>query len=778
MRNKSKVLSFVSCGVLTALFFFVVNVHSAEAQATFGVAGSTSVLNSLGYTELLGPVTFFVQSGTTQSGTIEFFIPNIAFTDISGVALVGTGGLAAATLSAVIPSAGDVIIGIPAGAGAGSTVTLSGLRISAVGAAFTTLNAAISASGNLIVAGQNSVPVVRGIASGVSITNNGGSTLLIANNTIVSTPGTYVVGETFLGAFSSTVGVLGQTNKTQIVFQVTGLPDGISLTFPSPIGSDSGTGANVIIGGGPLTITNQSTSNQVIYEYNAAAPSQAILDQFSIMPMVGITGTVGSGSALVQASLGPIGAAVPNTQFPSTAIPRYMASFTPPAPTVPTAPVIVSNLFFPVPSAVNADVLTIANTDSGTAAITAVARAEDGTLANIASNQVTLNLTGQQTNSLALTDIFGSGASAAGIAAVELTSSNHLVANSIATIGSTQFGIASPLDSSKTFLPFDSRTSADVPMLTMENPTGSDVSAQVVLLSLLGAQLATANPTVKSHGALRQSFTSLFPGTSLPLSGTISIVASGAVRTVLLNNPNSQPEETTSLAPVASATTFPYFVFGAGYDTVVTMVNSTSSATPASVSLTAYTLAGSALSSKPVILTLAPGQRQDFEFNALFGTSSSAGSVTEGYFTVSSQSTTNTLFGVAPAVYGLVRFLTGALATGVPLVANPGTQFYMTPTGETTNTYTGIAVVNATAAAVTVTLTLTSTTGTALGTTSFTLAANNGTVQLLRQFIPLSLPHDNGNLQISATGAVGVLGFRGTLNSSQLIFLRGESAPK
>src|SRR5581483_7681712 len=117
---------------------------------------------------------------------------------------------------------------VPAGAGPGSAITLSGLRVSAVGATFTTLNASISASGNSVLAGQNSVQIARGIANGFSLTVTGSPTLTVANSTIVTSPGTYVFGESFVGAFSSAVGVAGQTNKTQFIFQVTGLPDGIS----------------------------------------------------------------------------------------------------------------------------------------------------------------------------------------------------------------------------------------------------------------------------------------------------------------------------------------------------------------------------------------------------------------------------------------------------------------------------------------------------------------------------------------------------------------------
>jgi hypothetical protein len=117
---------------------------SAQAQATLQVSSTTSVLTKTGHTELLGSVTFTVSSGTTVNGRIEVFLPNITLTNTvaSGITLTGTGGLATATIANVVGDSGIIIINTPPGAGLGSTVTLSGIRISAAGKTFTTLDAA------------------------------------------------------------------------------------------------------------------------------------------------------------------------------------------------------------------------------------------------------------------------------------------------------------------------------------------------------------------------------------------------------------------------------------------------------------------------------------------------------------------------------------------------------------------------------------------------------------------------------------------------------------
>lgn len=771
--STSRPLKHIFSGLLLLFVLCVWSVHPADAQATFGVASSASVLNSLGYTELLGSVSFFVASGTTKAGTIEFFVPNIVFTDVSGVTLVGSAGLTGASIAAVVPSAGIVDITIPAGAGPGSSVTLSGIRISAVGATFTTVNGAISATGNSILATQNSVQVVRNVTSGVVISNTANSTLTIASNVIVESPGTFVVGEGFLGSFSSAIGVAGQTAKTQVVFQVTGLPDGITLTFPSPLNSDTGTGATLVISGSP-DITNQSTPNRIVYDYNATVVSSAIVDQFSITPMIGITGVVGSGNSLIQVALGPIGAAVPNAQYPSTAIPRYMEAFVPSAPTAPPPPVIVSNLAFPIPAGIDSDTFTISNTDNGAATVTAVARAENGSMTTGISNQASLNLPAGQTTSISLTNLFGNNAAPSNIAAVEFSASNHIVGNSIATAAGNRLSIPGPAAALGTYLPFDAKTSADVASLAIENTGDSDASAQIVLYSSLGATLGTAARTVKAHGVVRENLGSLFSGVSLPLSGYFSVLSSIPVRTALLSNRASQPEEMSPLTPLNSIAMYPFFVFGGGYNTVATVINSSTSLS-ALVSLNAFSPAGVALPGQPITRTLAPGERQTLDFGSLFGTA--GGQVTVGYFSVAAQSATNTLFGATPNVYGMVRISAGAFSTAVPLAADSGTQFYLTPTTETSTAYTGLALVNTSPSAITVTLELVSSAGTSVGTTTVNLAANNSAVKLLRELIPASLSHDNGRLRISSTGNLKVLGFRGTFDLKELLLLRGETTP-
>src|SRR5215471_1878593 len=103
---------YLFSGLLLGLLILVANLNAAQAQAIFQVSSSASTMTNIGQTELVGFVTFTVVSGTTQAGTLEFFIPNATLTNdaSSGISLSGTGGLATATITTVVPGGGVIII--------------------------------------------------------------------------------------------------------------------------------------------------------------------------------------------------------------------------------------------------------------------------------------------------------------------------------------------------------------------------------------------------------------------------------------------------------------------------------------------------------------------------------------------------------------------------------------------------------------------------------------------------------------------------------------------
>jgi hypothetical protein len=281
-------------------------------------------------------------------------------------------------------------------------------------------------------------------------------------------------------------------------------------------------------------------------------------------------------------------------------------------------------------------------------------------------------------------------------------------------------------------------------------------------------------PTVSAHGALRQDLASLFPSATVPLDGYVSVQGTGPLRTILLNHPNTAPEDIPSLTETSdSPQTFPFFVIGGGYDSVLTLIN-TSSNTAVQLSLTPYTPAGLAIVPHPFTQMIAPGQKQTFDFDTLFGQAQ----VLSGYVVVNLDSTLLTPFSSRPTVAGTVRLSASSSRAVVPFFSNPATQLYMTPAVETSDSYTGISVFNPTGNPVTVTFDAFASTGMALGTATVTIPAGFANVQLLRQLISNTVGNDNMLVRITASANISVLGLRGTFSGSELIYLRGETLPQ
>jgi hypothetical protein len=620
------------------------------------------------------------------------------------------------------------------------------------------------------------VQVVRAVSDGLLVDNPTAPSVTTAGNVVVTGPGTIVVREGWENAFSSAVGTAGQTAKTQVIFQVTGLPDNVALAFPASVASDTADGSFLVtLSGGAEVLTNQSTTNRVVYEFNESATSPSLLDSFSFTPQVSVTGQAGTGTAIIQAALGPIGAVTPNAQYPSTDVPRFAESFLPQANPVVTT---VTALSVPVPAAVDSQNIALSNTASAAAVITVRARGADGTLASGIVNPASLNLAAHQTSNMSLKDLFGTSASSSNVSSVEFAAAaNGLIANSIGQIGNKRFGIATPTDQILTFLPFNRLTSADVPILMLQNDNTTLVTAQISLKSSTGALLLTVSRDVQASGVLRESLTSLFStAQNVPLTGYVTVRQSTLpLRAILLNNPNSSPDQIPSLAGTStSGQTFPFFAFGSGYNSVLTLIN-TSDSQPVQVTLTIFDQFGTQLS-KAAVRTLAPAEQQDFDFGALFALGSS-NPTTTGYFSVGLDSTSTGLFSTIPVVIGALHITVGTLSSSVPFVGDSGTQYYLTPTSETTSTYTGISVLNTSGATNAVTVEAFNSAGASLGTITFNLASGGARIQLLRELIPQSLNQSNGSLRISSSGKVKVLGFQGNFDLSDLIYLRGETTP-
>jgi len=774
---------FVRSALLKAAVFILPLLWgtSAFGQATLQASSTSSTVNRTGHTELVGDVTLTVVSGTTAAGTVEIIYGRpltntvISSNSAAGVTVTGTGGLAGATIAAVLPD--GIIVNLPVGATIGASATLSGVRISVVGVTTPTLSANISATGNSVVAGQNSTRVVSQIVDTMVVDATSSTSVTFTNGVLVSAPGAFLFGEGFVRGFSGHTGTLGQTVPTQVIFRVLGLPDNVSITFPAQVAANSG--AKFTTNSGvDESLTNQSTSQRVTYLFSDASSSDFEVDNFSVTPGVSVTGPVKSGTFVIQATVGPIGAAKPDTNFPSTAVPRFDEQFLPPVEVpVPTP----TRFFFTVPNPTQSESIVVTNSSTGGASATLRARREDGSLISGTNlrGEATVNLIARQTAVFSLTQLFGTAADTNQIGSIEVESQNdQILPSSVSVLAGGSITAPSVRESTQGFLPFDRRSSTDVPLIAISTSGTAGVNVSFTLRSALGQTLGIASRSLLANGSLRVSLTGLFnmqPG-ALPLSGYVQLESTSPLRSAIYNNPSQVSDGVSGLLPVArTPMIYPYFAFGAGYNTVVSLIN-VGASVPARITMTLFRPDGTAISpSAPVVREIPVANRMDFDLAALFGTGGSG--ISTGYIVLTVQPVATNPFAGLPPLIGTVRVSTSTSSALTPLVTDPSTEFFVTPTTETAVTYTGLAITNDGSSSANVSIEVFAGNGSQLGSTTFALPGNSSRIQLLREFIPSSLSHDGGYVRISSPSGLNVIAFRGNFTSTELIHLPLQKLP-
>lgn len=320
MKIKTLLIAAVMFLGLSALAF---------GQAAVYTVSSTPIttVTATGNAEPAGDITFTQTGGTTVNTpngtiTIQYGGNNVNITSVFSNSLIGNctgdyaGNCPTVLTSSSQYSPGLLVISVPPGAITG-TFTVTGVRVQINGAGLTSLVANISATGNLISAGQTNVTVINsttgaGIAPGSvasyltgtvpvpDLTKNLGAPI-INGVTGATTGGTTVikVGEGYLGAWSKNVGVKITVSATP--------PKGVSFTFPATASSydANNTAVNSWVRGGSTsvaatgstqTISSSSTSSSslAVYYYVATDVGSTVVETLEIP----VTVTVDSTSAV------------------------------------------------------------------------------------------------------------------------------------------------------------------------------------------------------------------------------------------------------------------------------------------------------------------------------------------------------------------------------------------------------------------------------------------------------------------------------------------------
>ena len=740
---------------------------AAWAQATFSVSSTASTVIRTGHAEPLGALTFSVIFGTTDAEIIPIDLSPAVLT--SDDVVISTSGIQATGFSAMVdPDAGQVRLHVPAGVGPGTLVHLEGLRISVPASGIETLDARISTIKNRLTASSRAAQVIARAAAAIVIDPSTDSVFTYSSGGVLIDPlGHFIFSEGFAGAFS---------DGTEIIFQASALPRNTQLRFPATI--ESQTGARLRTAPvEDVTLASGAARNRGAYTFETDnGPSPTVVDVFSFRPVLERTGSVGAGTGFYQVTIGPIGAAEPTRALPSTAVPRYDELLLPALPALPTS----KTFLFPVEPGVEAQSFTVSNTADGVAPLTIRAFGEAGDLLegpDVANERAHL-LGARQTLTFDLRAMFGTSATPETVASVAIESKNDRpVATTIGATPGGAYALHSQTPVAPAYFPFDRRNPGEMPLVSVVGAGAADFESRWTLMDTAGVEQASAVREASAGGAVRDSLDALFDidAAAVPLAGYVRVESMEAqFRGHLVDNPGEGTHAMSAvLATGTSRFMSPYFVIGGGYNTVVTLINTSEQA--ADVTATAFDAAGVEVA--PGFMLRMPLQAMEtLDWTAILG---AGGGLRQGYFKLDVKPAFwPHPFVSTPQLTGTVRIEAPGSRAAVPFLNARGDEFFFTPVHSDGEEYTGLSILNDGTEDMDVLIEAYAADGALLDTAELVVAGGAIQIGLLRELLPDLGSADGGYLRVASSSTrMWTLAVQGQMDGTGLLHLAAQTVP-
>lgn len=735
---------------------------SLYGQATFSIGSASTEVADIGIAELSGSVTFTVASGTTVAASFSIrYSATITNNAASEISITGTGGLAGiASFPTIDSSNNTLIINVPAGGVAGNRITIQGVRVSvAAPQKLTQVTATVTAStnGNAILTGQGTPLVVNRTVQPFTVDLSSAPALAYTNGTVINPNTTVIMNERFLTAFTSGVGTFGQTVPTQLrISPFPSIPPGVQLTFAATA-TDTTTGATLTTTSGTAeTVPRADGTTAVVYQFTAAANSVLNFESFPIVITLAIQPPASTGTVTFQTTLIPVGIITPNSEFPSTAIPRFLERLLPDETELTSGSV---DLAFPFRASGEAAFtgIGITNPQNFRVSVTLAALDTNGTLIigpNI-TNPVTLTVPRNGQLGKLATEIFGTGFNASGPGTIAARGKTTILPGFYLIGDQTRLdGAIADLSATRTFvLPFVSHENPlPFTLLELFNPGTSNASVTLNLFDSTGRLVNSLALTVNAKATVNRDVGDLFAVSLTTLSGgyitgysDLPVVSRETFGTASASNVlRGQVAIQKSRFHVA------HFASGSGFVTELNFVNLDASY-PALITLTAFDDKGVLVASgtNPVKLTFQPNTQVIRTVEDLFRLSTS---LTTGFIQVDVDTSSLGPFVSTPALAGSVRFgaANGAFSASLPLFLPPLTDFVYSHVAQNQEFFTGATLLNTNSGATSVTLEVFSKDGVLIGTFSGTIEPRQRIAKLIFQLIAAVTNQVGGFIRIRA----------------------------
>ncbi len=786
----------VSVNGALGLCFLLMFAAPLLGQAIFTVSASSTIGADVGVAELTGEIFLSVASGTTAAAPlfIQYSAP-ITNNSAAEISVVGSGGLNGFVGPVTFDRANRTIrIDVPAGGTFGDGIGISGVRVelagqglTRAGEGLTSVSARVTApaaNGNSIVAGQDVVTVISSVEQPYTISFDADS-IKLTNLMPASATSTILIEEGYPAAFSSAVGSFGQTVPTQIRLNPFPLiPRGVKITFAATATS-SETGALLTTASGlDETVPRADGSTSVIYHFTAAPNSNTSVESFQIGITVTVTPPADTGTIQFQATLVPIGVAIPYFESPSTDIPRYVERPLPDETDLQTGQV---RLAFPLP-AQPGEFTGIALTNPIPFRVKVSLAAYDAAGKLISGTGITnpVNLIMPRSGQFAklATEIFGPGFNASVPGSIVATGNTSVLTgfylegatNSISGLD----GATADLAPARTWVWPSVFHQGPEPytMLRIFNPGSQEATAVLKLYDAMGSLKANATVMVPAGGTRIEDARSVFSSVGVDsIDGGYVIGSSdtGLVVSERFGNDNDSNVLQGQAAIQRNAYLLPHFVTGGGYSTELSLTNM-DAASIGKVTLTALDDAGAPTGGDPVSVSIPPGSQYTRTIGQIFP--ALGGAFASGYIRVDVTPSFQGPFSTVTPIIGFVRFTSasGIGSTALPILLPPSADFVYSHVAQNQGYFTGVAMVNQNQGETAVRLEVFTEEGTSVGSAAITLKPGQKVAKLVQELVPASAGQVGGYVRVQSTLPITSFSLFGTGDGNLLSAIPPQSA--
>ena len=706
--------------VLSLVFVFLLLPGGLLAQGIFDGFSFPVTVTATGQTELVGPIMVSLRTGTTVSGTLVVDLSPYKITNPSATSIQVTATGLTVGAATIDTDASIVRIPVNAGASAGS-IRVEGIRIAIAGTNATSVNAKLSWENSLnVLTSGTTLNVVNSVQTGLAadpVTDR----FVIFNGQLVDSTSTISVREGYAAAFGDATN-LGQTAPTRVRIHLSDLPGGLQLNFPASVTSKDSAATLTTVGGAPVSILNPNGgAADVTYNFSGVSGSSSITERFDITFTVAVVGTLSLSQPTIEVGLAPIGAAVPDSTFPSTDIPRYAKDDI--VVQEGTSRIITKVLYWTGVNQQNQNQINLLNPLSSVANLTIDAF---NTAGQALTAPVKLSLSANQSITRTPSDLFGS---ASGISSIRVQSTGpDVLATAVVAGSGTSESVA-----------FVSRTLASfvVPVvnqgaqLSIFNPNSSQVTGTLTLRTEEAQFVSTVPVTL---GALSSTTVSMATGFNTPSRGYVSGDFSAAVIADESFGDSTNLNLLAIQPPAGVAVLYvPLSVVGNGFQTDVNLVNISND----NVTLKGQLYNGSGVAVGPVVLIMIPPREQlARNVTQIFPQTPPTGLIR---FEV--PQLMSGFFPYYPLISGHVQIRsTQGGSTVIPLSAFPLSDQYILGSGTAANEFQGITLINPGATTASVTLQAMNAAGTVTSSTAVTLNSGQVVSRLISEFFTGGLP--------------------------------------